>query len=85
MGRDGMTNYIHTLGADHVTYYLLKKPNLYRYRNQTWERLNKHVRQKYPLWEKYPIWKKSPIHLLNVMYNNNILNANNVVYNVMVI
>ena len=46
-GREGMTNYIHMLGAGHVTYYLLKKRNLYRYSNQAWERLNKRVKRCY--------------------------------------
>ena len=42
-----MTNYIHMLGAGHVTYYLLKKRNLYRYSNQAWERLNKRMKRCY--------------------------------------
>jgi hypothetical protein len=46
-GREGMTNYIHMLGAGHVTYYLHKKKNLYRYSNQAWERFNKHVKRCY--------------------------------------
>ena len=46
-GREGMTNYIHMLGAGHVQYYLLKKRNLYRYSNQGWERLNKRVKRCY--------------------------------------
>ena len=42
-----MTNYIHMLGADHITYYLLKKRNLHRHSNQAWERLNKRVKRCY--------------------------------------
>ena len=33
IGCDRMTNYVHMLGASHVTYYLRKKHNLYRYSN----------------------------------------------------
>ena len=46
-GREGMTNYIHLLGAGHVSYYLNKYRNLYRYSNQSWERLNKRVKRFY--------------------------------------
>ena len=46
-GKEGMTNYIHLLGAGHVTYYLKKYRNLYRYSNQSWERLNKRVKRFY--------------------------------------
>jgi hypothetical protein len=46
-GREGMTNYIHMMGAGHVTYYLHKKKNLYRYSNPAWERFNKRVKRCY--------------------------------------
>ena len=46
-GREGMTNYIHLLGAGHIIYYLFKYRNLYRYSNQSWERLNKRVKRFY--------------------------------------
>ena len=41
--REGMPNYVHMLGSGHVMYYLRKKLNLYRYSNQSWERLNKRL------------------------------------------
>ena len=46
-GVEGMTNYIHLLGAGHDSYYLKKYRNLYRYSNQSWERLNKRVKRFY--------------------------------------
>ena len=46
-GIEGMTNYIHLLGSGHITYYLKKYRNLYRYSNQSWERLNKRVKRFY--------------------------------------
>ena len=33
-GRDGMSNYIHMLGAGHVEYFLRKNRNLYKYSQQ---------------------------------------------------
>ena len=42
-GLEGTTNYIHLLGSGHISYYLKKYRNLYRYSNQSWERLNKRV------------------------------------------
>ena len=42
-----MINYIHLLGVGHVSYYLNKYKNLYRYSNQLWERLNKRVKRFY--------------------------------------
>ena len=39
-GNDGITNYIHMIGAGHFTYYLRKYKNLYRYCQQGWEALN---------------------------------------------
>ena len=46
-GLEGMTNYIHLLGSGHISYYLRKYRNLYRYSNQSWERLNKRVKRFY--------------------------------------
>ena len=46
-GKEEMANYIYLLGAGHVTYYLKKYRNLYRYSNQSWERLNKRVKRFY--------------------------------------
>ena len=46
-GLEGMTNYIHLLGSGRITYYLTKYRNLYRYSNQSWERLNKRVKRFY--------------------------------------
>jgi hypothetical protein len=42
-GYDGVTNYIHMLGAGHIRYYLQKWRNLNRYSNQGWENYNKLV------------------------------------------
>jgi hypothetical protein len=39
-GRDGITNYIHMVGAGHFTYYLQRYRNLNRYSQQGWESLN---------------------------------------------
>ena len=39
-GRDGITNYIHAIGAGHLTYFLRRYGNLYRYSNQGWEGYN---------------------------------------------
>ena len=43
-GRDGITNYIHMLGAGHFTYYLRKWRNLYRFSQQGWEALNAQIK-----------------------------------------
>ena len=45
--RDGVTNYIHMIGAGHVSYYLKKWRNLYRYSQQGWESLNSAVKTVY--------------------------------------
>jgi hypothetical protein len=39
-GNKGMTNYIHVVAAGHLSYYLRKWRNLYRYSQQGWEGLN---------------------------------------------
>ena len=45
--REGITNYIHMLGADHMAYYLDNYRNVYRFSNHACERLNKRVRRMY--------------------------------------
>lgn len=40
IGYDGITNYIHLLGAGHIRYYLNKWGNLHRFQNQGWEAYN---------------------------------------------
>jgi hypothetical protein len=40
VGYDGLTNYIHMLGAGHIRYYLVKWKNLNRFQNQGWEAYN---------------------------------------------
>jgi hypothetical protein len=40
VGYDGITNYIHVLGAEHMRYYLQKWCNLNHFKNQGWERYN---------------------------------------------
>ncbi len=40
IGYNGMTNYIHMLGAGHIRYYLQKWGNLNRFQNQGWEAYN---------------------------------------------
>ena len=39
-GMDMITNYIHMLGSGHISYFLRKYHNLYRYNQQGWEGLN---------------------------------------------
>ena len=43
-GKDGVTKYIHLLGAGHVMYYLKKYMNIYRFSNQALERLNNRLK-----------------------------------------
>jgi len=40
VGYDGITNYIHLLGAGHIRYFLKKWRNLHRFSNQGWEAYN---------------------------------------------
>jgi hypothetical protein len=40
IGYDGVTNYIHMLGAGHIRYFLQKWRNLHRFSNQGWEAYN---------------------------------------------
>ncbi len=46
-GPDGVTNYIHMLGAGHFKYFLLKHRNLYKFSQQGWESLNSLIKQFY--------------------------------------
>jgi hypothetical protein len=43
-GIKGITNYIHMIGAGHLTYYLRIYRNLYRYSQQGWEALNQKIK-----------------------------------------
>ena len=42
-GMDMLTNYIHMLGSGHISYFLRKYRNLYRYNQQGWEGLNSKI------------------------------------------
>ncbi len=44
---DGITNYIHMIGAGHFKYYLQKHGNLYKFSQQGWESLNSLIKQFY--------------------------------------
>jgi hypothetical protein len=46
-GREGLTNYTHLLNSSHVTYYLRRFRNLYRYSNQGWEYQNSQMKYVY--------------------------------------
>jgi hypothetical protein len=46
-GPEHITNYIHILGASHVTYFARKYRNLYRYSQQGWESLNQLIKHFY--------------------------------------
>jgi hypothetical protein len=39
-GYDGITNYVHMIGAGHIRYFLRKWRNMNRYQNQGWEAYN---------------------------------------------
>jgi len=43
-GIKGITNYIHMIGAGHLTYYLRIYRSLYRYSQQGWEALNQKIK-----------------------------------------
>jgi hypothetical protein len=43
VGYNGVTNYVHMLGAGHLKYYLKKWRNLNRFSNQGWEAYNQMV------------------------------------------
>ena len=40
VGIQGITNYMHLLGAGHLYHYLMRWRNLYRYQQQGWEKKN---------------------------------------------
>ena len=44
---EGITNYIHLIGAGHLTYYLRKYRNLTKFCQQGWEALNQLLKQYY--------------------------------------
>lgn len=46
-GKDGMTNSFHMLIYGHISYYLYKWKNLYRYKQQGWESLNNQFKHYY--------------------------------------
>jgi hypothetical protein len=43
-GKKGITNYVHMLGSGHVSYYMKKHRNLYKFSQQGWESLNEKVK-----------------------------------------
>jgi hypothetical protein len=46
-GRDGLTNYIHMVGAGHLSFYMREWGNLYRYSQQGWEAYNSLIKSVY--------------------------------------
>ena len=44
VGQDGITNYLHMLGAGHFRFFFRRWRNLYRYANQGWEHYNASVK-----------------------------------------
>jgi hypothetical protein len=46
-GTKHMTNYIHIIGSSHLTYFVQKYGNLYRYSQQGWEALNQMLKHYY--------------------------------------
>ena len=46
-GDSGITNYIHLLGAGHITYYLRKRRNLAKFSQEGWEALNQLLKSFY--------------------------------------
>jgi hypothetical protein len=47
MKGDSITNYIHMIGAGHMTYYLVRYRNLYKFSQQGWEAMNKKLKYFY--------------------------------------
>jgi hypothetical protein len=47
MDGQSITNYIHMIGAGHLTYYVSKYKNLYKYSQQGWEALNQKLKYFY--------------------------------------
>ena len=46
-GNNTVTNYLHMFGAGHMTYYLRRYKNLYKYSQQGWEALNQKIKHYY--------------------------------------
>jgi hypothetical protein len=46
-GRDGLTNYVHMVGAGHLSFYMREWGNLYRYSQQGWEAYNSLIKSVY--------------------------------------
>ena len=44
VGRDGITNYLHMLGAGHFRFFFRRWRNLYQYANQGWEHYNASIK-----------------------------------------
>ena len=42
-GREGVTNYIHSIGAGHIGYFVRKYHNMYKFSQQGWEHHNKRL------------------------------------------
>jgi hypothetical protein len=47
MNGDSITNYIHMVGAGHLTYFLCRYRNLYKFSQQGWEALNQKLKYFY--------------------------------------
>ena len=47
MGNQGVTNYIHLIGAGHLSYFLHKYRSLYLYNQQGWVALNQKLKNFY--------------------------------------
>jgi hypothetical protein len=46
-GREGVTNYTHSLISGHIVFFMKECSNLYRFSNQGWERQNASMRYFY--------------------------------------
>jgi hypothetical protein len=46
-GREGVTNYTHSLTSGHIVFFMKEWRNLYRFSNQGWERQNASIRYFY--------------------------------------
>ena len=47
MDGQSITNYIHLVGSGHLTYFLVRYRNLYKYSQQGWEALNQKLKYYY--------------------------------------
>jgi hypothetical protein len=43
-GKEGITNYIHMLGSSHISYFMKRHRNLYKFSQQGWESLNEKLK-----------------------------------------